>query len=474
MLYNASMARDFINESLSHDPIHGYIPFIAKAGLPAGEVAEQDIIDHPWVQRLRQIHQLQTAWWVFPSAEHMRFQHVLGSMHLASVATEHWYESLTDACRNVPSRAYVESLLRMAALLHDVGHGPFGHFFDDHFLDQFGITHEDLGGAVIEGELGDLLRRIRRNPRGHLQPLEELDPRQIAWLIRRPKPGSADEQGHPDWLRKLRALFSGIYTVDNMDFVLRDAYMTGYNTRAFDLSRILHYTFFTSAGLTIHSRGLPTLINFIETRANLFRTVYFHRTVRALDLALEDLFPETMHHLFQGNPLEQLDRYRQFTESSFLVDVQRWGDSPDPKLNALGRRWRLLLSRQVQWKMACERMLNFHAGSSEQTTIYSEPDLVLRRLRERLPKKLRELPLKIDVARHYHRPSGRLPAGGQNFLLDPAMGTPQELHDDDLFRALPVSFCIFRVYSQDHQHDAALNSALSAVLGDTLDAKTNM
>lgn len=467
------MPRDFVHESLSHDPIHGYIPFIGRSDLPAGEVAEQDIIDHPWVQRLRQIHQLQTAWWVFPSAEHMRFQHVLGAMHLASLAVEHWYESLTESCRQVPSRAYVETLLRMAALLHDVGHGPFGHFFDDHYLEQFGITHEDLGGAIIEHELGDLLRRIRRNPRGKLQPLEELDPRQIAWLIRRPKAHDSTE-GHPDWLMKLRSLFSGIYTVDNMDFVLRDAYMTGYNTRAFDLSRLLHYSFFTPAGLTIHARGLPTLINFIETRANLFRTVYFHRTVRALDLALEDLFPETMARLFQGNPLHRLDAYLRFTEATFLVDVQRWADASDPELRALGARWRQILSRQVQWKMACERMVHFHSGAAERTTIFSEPSLILRRLRERLPAALQGLPLKIDVARHYHRPSGRLPAGGQNFLLDPAVGSPQELHDDELFRALPISFCIFRVYAQDHRHDAVLNAALQSILGDAVDAKTNM
>lgn len=468
------MPHDYLNESLSHDPVHGYIPFIARSGLPVGEVAEQDIIDHPWVQRMRQIHQLQTAWWVFPSAEHMRFQHILGAMHLASEAIDRWYDSLCDSCRKVPSRACVESLLRMAALLHDVGHGPFGHFFDDHYLSQFGVTHEDVGAAIIEQELGDLLRKVRRNPRGHLQPLEELDPRQISWLIRRPKRESADEEGHPDWLRKLRSLFSGIYTVDNMDFVLRDAYMTGYNTKAFDLSRILHYTFFTPAGLTIHVRGLPTLINFIETRANLFRTVYFHRTVRAVDLSLEELFPETMPHLFQGNPLDQLGKYRRLTESSFLVDVQRWADAADPALRDLGERWRQVLCREVTWKMACERTLNFHSGMAERTTIFSEPDLVLRRVRERLPAGMRELPLKIDVARHYHRPSGRLPTGGQNFLLDPAVGTPQELSDDDLFRALPISFCVFRIYSKDHQHDGELNAALNGVLGEATDAKTNM
>jgi HD superfamily phosphohydrolase len=468
------MVRDFTTESLSHDPIHGYIPFISRAGLPDGEVAEQQIIDHPWVQRLRHIHQLQTAWWVFPSAEHMRFQHVLGAMHLASRAVDAWYDSLVTSCGNVPSRALVESVLRMAALLHDVGHGPFGHFFDDHYLSQFGITHEDIGGRIIEDELADLLRGIRRNPNGQLLPLEEIEPKQIAWLIRRPSGDVQADSGQPNWLRKLRSLFSGIYTVDNMDFVLRDAYMSGYSLRAFDISRLMHYSFFTPQGLTIHARGLPTLINFIETRANLFRTIYFHRTVRALDLALEEVFPETMTRLFQGNPLDQLDKYRGLTESSFLVDVLRFAESADEETRKLGQRWQDILSRNVTWKMACEKTLHFHAGASESTTIFSELELVERRIRQKLPAEIRGIELAFDLARHYHRPSGRLPAGGQNFLLDPSVGEPRELNDDELFRALPTSFAIFRIYSKDHRYDALLHAALNAVLGTAADSKTNM
>src|SRR2546425_10568131 len=112
-------------ESLISDPLHGYIAFMASR--QAGEVAEQALIDHPWVQRMRRIHQLQSAWWVYPSAEHTRFQHVLGAMHLASRAATHLYPSLVQACEpeTAPSQAYVESLVRVAALLHDVGHGPF-------------------------------------------------------------------------------------------------------------------------------------------------------------------------------------------------------------------------------------------------------------------------------------------------------------------------------------------------------------
>lgn len=467
------MVRDYITENLIHDPIHGYIPFIARASLPAGEVSEEEIIDHPWVQRLRHIHQLQTAWWVFPSAEHMRFQHVLGVMHLASQAVDLWYDSLVESCGNVPSQPYVESLMRMAGLLHDVGHGPFGHFFDDQYLDQFGVTHEDIGSHIIENELGDLIRGLRRNPRGKLQPLEELEPKQVSWLIRRPQ-ADGDTDGQPNWLCKLRALFSGIYTVDNMDFVLRDAYMSGYNTRAFDISRLMHYTFFTEQGLTIHIRGLPTLINFIETRANLFRTIYFHRTVRAVDMALEEIFKPTMELLFPGDPLQHLAAYQDLTESSFAVDIGRWLHDSNPEKQRLGEHWQRILARDEFWKMACERTLNFHSGVAERTSIFSEPALMERRLREKLPSPLQDIPLRIDVAQHYHRPSARLPAGGQNYLLDPSVGTPQELIDDELFRSLPVSFLIFRVYARNHDHDVELNSALAAILGDTGDTKTNM
>lgn len=467
------MVRDFAVESLIHDPIHGYIPFVSRSAELGDEVSEQEIIDHPWVQRLRQIHQLQTAWWVFPSAEHMRFQHVLGAMHLASRTIEHWYDSLADACENVPSRAYVESLVRMAALLHDVGHGPFGHFFDDHYLEQFDLTHEDIGAYIIEHELGDLLRGIRRNPRGALQTLEELEPRQISWLIRRPR-SREETEGHPDWLCKLRALFSGIYTVDNMDFVLRDAYMTGYSLRAFDLSRLLHYSFFSPAGLTIHQRGLSTLINFIETRARLFQSIYFHRTVRSLDLSLMDIFPDIMQRMFPGNPLEHLDEYQRLTESTFLVDLQRWAAGDDPDKREIGEQWGRILCRQIGWKMACEKSMYFHTGHAEQMSIFSEPEIVEKRVRDKLAKSIRDVPLRVDVAKHYHRPSGRLPAGGQNYLLDPAVGRPQELLDDELFRAVPTSFVIFRIYAQNHDHDVELNAALAKVLGDAADAKTNM
>ncbi len=157
------------------------------------------------------------------------------------------YDSLHDVCPDVPSRGYVETLLRMAGLLHDVGHGPFGHFFDEHFLRAYGLTHETLGGRIICDELGPLLRQLRGCPNHRLADGEQLDPAQIAWLITRPREG--DQQEQPRWLVLLRSLLSGIYTIDNMDFVLRDAYMSGYSQKAFDLDRLLHYSFFSPRGV---------------------------------------------------------------------------------------------------------------------------------------------------------------------------------------------------------------------------------
>ncbi|MDZ7617249.1 MAG: HD domain-containing protein [Patescibacteria group bacterium] len=462
----------FPKASLSHDPLHGYIPFTSSEGIPPGEVSERKIIDHPWLQRLRQIHQLQTAWWVFPTAEHTRFQHVLGAMHLASRAVSTLLESLAAVCPDLPSPGYVDSLMRLAALLHDVGHGPFGHFFDSHYLSQFGLTHELLGAEIIRRDLGDLVRGVRRSPNGALADGETMDPEQIAFLITRPRDGAAEA---PTWLRMLRSLFSGLYTVDNMDFVLRDAYMSGFSRRAFDLERLLHYTRFTEKGLTVHERGLSALVQFISVRADLFRAIYFHRTVRAIDLELQELFADSRDLIFPGDPREHLEAYRGLTEWSLLAEVGRWWQSEEPSRRALGLRWQRFLRRELRWHMACERTIFFAPGQSEHGSVLSSDTTFEAAVRDLLPTELRDLSLRVDTARHVHRPGAHVPAAGQNYLYEPGTDRILRLDDRELFRRIAISFRICRVYTHDATHVAALNHVMDQLTGAAAtDDPTNM
>jgi HD superfamily phosphohydrolase len=171
-------ADTYQGRGLIADPIHQYILYTRPGGIP-GEATEQDLIDTPWVQRLRRVPQLQSARWVFPAAEHSRFQHSLGAMHLAGRFAQQLYPSLRAVFADAPSAPLIEELLRMAGLLHDVGHGPFGHFFDDNFLIDYDLTHELLGQRIIREELADPLRGLRRSPSGAFNADERIDPEWI-------------------------------------------------------------------------------------------------------------------------------------------------------------------------------------------------------------------------------------------------------------------------------------------------------
>ncbi|NLF06767.1 MAG: metal-dependent phosphohydrolase, partial [Pirellulaceae bacterium] len=252
-------------------------------------------------------------------------------------------------------------------------------------------------------------------------------------------------------------------------------YMSGYSARAFDLDRLLHYSEFSERGLTIHERGLSALVRFISVRAELFRAIYFHRTVRAIDLELQELFREGKRRFFPGDPREHLDCYLRLTEWSLLMEVSRWPDSDEPELRELGLRWREFLARRLKWKMVCERTVFFSPGESEQGSVLSSVETFEAAVRGQLPAALKELPIRVDTARHVHRPGAHTPAAGQNFLYDPATDAIHDLDQRMLFRRIAISYRICRIYALDDKHNALLTAALDRLTGaGGADDATNM
>jgi HD superfamily phosphohydrolase len=441
------------------DPIHHYILYTRPDGTPT-ESTEQDLIDTPWVQRLRRIPQLQSARWVFPTAEHSRFQHALGAMHVAGRFGRELYPSLKAVFPDAPSANLIEELMRLTGLLHDVGHGPFGHFFDDNFLIDYDLTHEKIGQRIIKEELGEIICNLRRSPSGNFDDDESLDPAWISYLMG--KGFSRAESGDPPWLSFLKPLMSGIYTADNLDYVLRDSYMCGVAVGPVDLDRLIHYSFFTAEGLTLDRSGTQALIMFLTARFYMYTNVYYHRTTRAIDLHLKEIFHPTMRIVYPWDLRKELHPYLHLTEWTLLEEVGRWHDAEDPERRELGQEWRKILDRKLKWRMVHEEVLD-----DSMITVWSmiKAEYVESQVREQLPKRLRDLPFRIDMALQDPRPLNPLAMGDrQIYIYDPASGRVSAEPLAELFRRLPAKVAQCRIFALEHEHDVELAESLRRVL----------
>jgi hypothetical protein len=475
-------ARPFSAVNLISDPIHGYVELTKRLapdesgalGLPAEEVAEDDLLDTAWLQRLRRISQLQSARWVFPTAEHSRFTHGLGVMHEAGLWGRALYPSLRGALvaadgpsAVVPSEGLVVETLRIAGLLHDVGHGPFAHYFDDHVLAAFDapsdarrssgktLSHEDLSQLIIERELAALVRGLRRAPgsvpeRDGFADGEAIDPRWVSYLVSKP---ALLDPAMPRWVRWLQPLLSGVFTVDNLDYVRRDAYFTGVAVGPVDVERLRRYAFFSARGLTLYEPGLGALEMFLTARLFMYQQVYFHRTVRAIDLDLAEVFAASVRAIFgDGSPADRLSDYADLDEYALLHQAALWargervahglatpGDGT--VVPAVGEAWRAILLRRPRWRAEAEIRLDYEDGSFPDAQVASlgaaEPgrvaiDLAIVDARPadatatdsllaieardgaselRLSRALSRLPAYALIARRYRRVAGPSPVG---------------------------------------------------------------
>lgn len=445
--------------ALISDPVHGYITFTTSSDKK--ENTEKDLINSKWLQRLRNVYQLQSARWVYPSAEHSRFQHSLGTMYVAGRFAKHLYPSLKASTEDCPSEAYIEELLRITALFHDIGHGPFGHFFDDNYLEGYGLTHEILGQSIIVQELGDLISKIKRSPGGDFEKGEVLNPEEIAFLIRK---DSKDKKKRPGWLTFLQPLLSGIYTVDNLDYVQRDSYMCGISIGPVDMERLMHYSFFTKKGLTLHRAGWTALSMFLNARLYLYSNVYYHRTTRAIDLHLREIFKDTMKIIFPHNPAERLDRYLELTDWSLLEEVRQWKTSRDKKLRRLFAEWERILGRDVKWKMAYDTTLSLK--EFEKGKVLIGPMDLEEQIRKNLPRALKKLEFRVDMASQDPRPLNPLVMGNrQIYIYNPSTKAISKEPLKDFFDYIPARVVQCRIFALNHNYDLELSRAAEKVLG---------
>jgi len=232
------------------DPVRGYV-YITEN--------EKEIIDSFPVQRLRRLRQLAGAEYVYPGANHTRFEHSVGVMYLAGKVTENPRIS-QHICKDEAET------VKIAGLLHDVGHGPFSHVFE-HLLDKLDKTHEDMSLWIIKNsELKDLLNRLGYNT-------ENIGKLAIGNL-------------HKSGKAFLDQIISSSIDVDKLDFVVRDTYHTGAEYGYIDIFRLIHALDVLGEDLAVDLGALSALESFIIARIESFKSIYFHRVGRAAQIML--------------------------------------------------------------------------------------------------------------------------------------------------------------------------------------------
>jgi HD superfamily phosphohydrolase len=244
------------------DPIHGYV-YVTEA--------EKKLIDSFPVQRLHRLRQLAGAEYVYPGANHTRFEHSIGVMHLAGRLAETSYLSQYLSEDDIQK-------VRIAALLHDVGHGPFSHVFEHLLVKFLNKTHEDLNIWIVQkSELKDLLSDLGYDP-------NELAKLSVGLLH---KPGRAF----------MDQIIRSAVDVDKLDFVVRDTYHTGAEYGYVDVFRIIHMLDVLDENLAVDLGALSALESLILARIESFKSIYFHRVGRAAQLMLVAAMEEAKDEL---------------------------------------------------------------------------------------------------------------------------------------------------------------------------------
>jgi HD superfamily phosphohydrolase len=306
---------------LFNDPVHGFIE------VPTGLILQ--LVNHPYVQRMRRIRQLGLTSLVYPGAVHSRFSHVLGAMYLMQQALN----TLRSKGVEITDLEYEQA--QVAILLHDIGHAPFSHALEFVLLD--GYHHETIGRAVMERLNAELEGRISTA----LQIFEGSYPKPF-----------------------LHQLVSGQLDTDRLDYLMRDSFFTGVQEGIVGTDRILKTLNVFDGQLVVEEKGVYSIEKLIIARRLMYWQVYLHKTVmsaeqllirlltraKALFAAGEALWlDERLTYFFRQTPTETLTeetlaRYMALDDEDILYAIKRWQACGDRLLAELSTR---LLQRKL-------------------------------------------------------------------------------------------------------------------------------
>ncbi len=292
------------------DPVHGYIRLTE---------VERELVDSPFVQRLRRVHQLAGSYLVYPGAVHTRFEHVVGAMHVAGQIAEGLAKTLALDRDDVQE-------VRLAALLHDVGHGPFSHMYEEVLSEKTDITHEDISQRIIlETSVGDILRKNGFSPR-----------KMAAFAVGR-------LTKNPPFMNEIIA---GSLSADMMDYIPRDSYFTGVEYGRVDIQRVIDSLHVAEGHLVIDDAALNAYEALLLARYEMFKAVYFHRTVRAAELMLVNSM-KLADDALRLTDMSDLETYLELTDEIVLDKLATLkptnGELKEAKRLALGFRNRRLV-----------------------------------------------------------------------------------------------------------------------------------
>ncbi len=310
------------------DPIHGFVKLTPL---------EQDVIDVPAYQRLRRIRQLALTDMVYPAANHTRFEHSLGVMHVATLmfhrvreAIEHLQPS--DSSFTADDLDKARAMVRLAALLHDVGHAPFSHAGEDVMPSISGkrYDHEDYSAAIIQHFFADVIDKHPDNVHG-------ITAKEICAFLGHGNP--------PKNMLFWRDLIKGQIDADRADYLLRDSHHVGVAYGRYDLNRLIStltvapHPDTEELTVAVEEGGIQAVEGLIIARYMMFTQVYFHHTRRAYDHHITEVLKHVIEEESRGRGEEpssvfdppeggeNLSRYVAWTDSAVwtLIDNRKAG-----------------------------------------------------------------------------------------------------------------------------------------------------